>query len=103
MEKDIQMTGIYILAEQVKINVTDPIKPKPSILSRDMPVPEDKSLRCGRVIRKGPGFLMPNNQNLANEVDSLISGSEGTVKALFVPLDIDEGIYSGIIGMRPRT
>ena len=55
-------------------------------------VDEKRILLCGRVIKKGPGFLVPNNQMTFNDIDSLIAGTD-SVKPMFVPMDVEEGDF----------
>lgn len=75
------MAGIYLLVDKVgQVRKT---------VEGNLPL-TNQSLGYGRIVKKGPGFLVPNSQAIVSEMDSLISGSD-TVKPLFVPMDVEEG------------
>ena len=80
--KKINMAGMNILLEKYESGVSTP---SGIIISKD-----SEKIACGKVVQKGPGFLLPFPfESEQDEITALVEGRK--VQAKFIPLDIEEG------------
>jgi len=85
IKKTIKMTGFNLLVERIDHAIQ-------SAGGIALPINDKRMLLCGRVVKKGPGFLVPNNQMAINDVETILAGTD-SLRPMFVPLDVEEGDF----------
>jgi chaperonin GroES len=83
MGKQIHLVGYNVLIEREELEKTS---------SSGLVIPETaerkEKLACGKVVQKGPGFLIPNVIGQESDLDVVLERE--TVKHKFIPLDVQE-------------
>lgn len=84
-KKTVNLIGYNVLLEEAELEN----KSSGGIIIPDTHK-EEQDLICGKVIRTGPGFLIP--QTAEHDVSTVLGESSSLqVKAQFIPLDVKEG------------
>ena len=85
--KIVNLTGYNVLVEEIQPEE----KSQAGIIIPESCAKKHNTLKCGKVIKTGPGFLIPSHVDNDNDLGSINLYGKNKMKAQFIPLDIHEG------------